>query len=312
MPGVTRSQIERAKQVDILDYLLAHEPGNLKKTGNEYRLRDHDSLTISNGYWHWHSRGFGGKTATALNYLIKVRDMSFVDAVRHLANDAVISYAQQPRKPPPPPKKLPFTLPPRNKDNERVIAYLQSRGIDRALIDACIAAGVLYESATYHNCVFTGKNEQGKTRFGCMRGTTGDFKRDLDGSDKRYGFLLAPETPAGQGHVAVFEAPVDALSHLTMYRQGHLVWDGWRLTLSGSSLLALIHFLEQHPEVDNCHICTDNDKTGEQLTGKILALPDGDARQYFPQDYTQQQMEAVIIALLDGWKADQSGMKMAV
>jgi len=61
--GVTKEQIAQAKSIDLLSYLQANEPGNLKKSGsNEYRLADHDSLKISNGRWHWFSRGIGGKT----------------------------------------------------------------------------------------------------------------------------------------------------------------------------------------------------------------------------------------------------------
>ena len=49
MPGVSREQIERAKRVDILDYVLAYEPDNVKRVGGAHYLKDHDSLEISNG-----------------------------------------------------------------------------------------------------------------------------------------------------------------------------------------------------------------------------------------------------------------------
>ncbi len=35
MPWVTEEQIAKAKQVDILDYLLTNEPNTLKKTGHD-------------------------------------------------------------------------------------------------------------------------------------------------------------------------------------------------------------------------------------------------------------------------------------
>lgn len=52
--------------------------------GNHYQLRDHDSLKITapDGKWFWFSRGFGGHTA--LDYLIKVRDIPFGEAVSTL------------------------------------------------------------------------------------------------------------------------------------------------------------------------------------------------------------------------------------
>lgn len=121
MPWVTEEQIAKAKQVNILDYLLEHEPNNLKKTGHEYRLRDHDSLTVSNGKWHWHSRGFGGKTA--LNYLIRVRGMEFTEAVQALVYEARAGpFSTVPNKPLPPKKQKAFALPARNRNNDRAVA----------------------------------------------------------------------------------------------------------------------------------------------------------------------------------------------
>jgi hypothetical protein len=121
MPWVTEEQIARAKQVGLLDYLLANEPHNLKKVGNEYRLRDHDSLTVSNGKWNWHSRGFGG--TTALNYLVRVRGIEFTEAVQVLAYDVRAgpppSIPASPVKPPPPKKPKPFALPAKNFNNDR-------------------------------------------------------------------------------------------------------------------------------------------------------------------------------------------------
>ena len=41
-------------------------------------IRDHQSLHISNGLWHWQSTGIGGRSA--LDFLIKVDNYSFLDA----------------------------------------------------------------------------------------------------------------------------------------------------------------------------------------------------------------------------------------
>jgi len=40
MPGVSKDQISRAKEVNILDYLRTYEPFNIKKIGNAYYLKD--------------------------------------------------------------------------------------------------------------------------------------------------------------------------------------------------------------------------------------------------------------------------------
>ena len=170
------------------------------------------------------------------------------------------------------PQSFPIDLPQRHKDNKRVIAYLQSREIDKDLIMACINRGVLYESKYYHNCVFLGKDEYGKTKFAAMRSTTTSFMRDADGSDKRYGFILPPNNPNSR-MIAVYEAPIDCLSHQTLCKQDYMPpFDGWRLSLGGISPLALEHFLENNQNVIHCVIATDNDEAGKKIAKKIALL----------------------------------------
>lgn len=286
IPGVTAEQIKKAKEIEILDYILAHEPDNVKRIGNEYRLKDH-SVTMSNGKWHWQSRGVGGATATALNYLITVRGYGFVDAVRHLSGDTR-SY-DVPEKAKQPPEHKPFALPPRNGTNNRVVAYLQSRGIAKPLILDCIERGFLYESAVYHNCVFVGRDDTGKARFASLRGTLGSFKRDEDGSNKQFGFSLPPSKPRSDT-VAVFESPIDALSHQMLCPD----FDGWRLSLGGTAIVALPNFLDRHGEVNRCIVCTDNDEAGDKTAAKIAELPGITATRVLPPADRKDWNEALL------------------
>ena len=268
---VTPEQIKRAREMRVLDYVLAYESGNLRRVGNGYRLKDHESLAVSEKGFYWHSHGMGGKTA--LDFLTDIRGYGLVDAVCMLLGEKSLERSVIPNAKPPP-ERIPFSPPLRNKDNKRVIAYLQSRGIDRDLILNCIERGCLYESANYHNAVFTGKDENGRTRFAALRGTTSTFKRDAGGSDKRYGFVLPPENPNSR-EVAVYEAPIDCLSHQTLCKQGFIPpFDGWRLSLGGTSITALEQFLKQHPEVTHCIVCTDNDDAGDTAAARIAEMPD--------------------------------------
>lgn len=58
MPYVDTAAIDAARQIDLLSYLQAYEPGELVHvSGSTYCTREHDSLKISNGKWHWFSRG---------------------------------------------------------------------------------------------------------------------------------------------------------------------------------------------------------------------------------------------------------------
>jgi hypothetical protein len=66
-----------------------------------------------------------------------------------------------------------------------------------------------------------------------------DFKRDIECSDKRFAFVL-PSKCANDKSVAVFESPIDVLSHLSINPD----YGGWRLSLGGTAIPALKHFLE--------------------------------------------------------------------
>lgn len=273
MPGVTTEQIERAKEWDLLSYLQQYEPGELTKkhpTDKEYRTKTHDSLVISNGRWNWTTRGFGGRTA--LDYLIKVRDMPFVEAVRTLCGDTA-PVLSQPVRPAPKPPEQPraFVLPEVARCATAAVSYLQHRGIDSEIISRCIQAGIFYESRNYHNCVFVGKDRAGKARFACMRGTVGDFKADAPGSDKRYNFCLTANGPPC-GVLAVFESPIDALSLATMRKLARTPWDKCHyLSLGGTSPLALLQYLTDHPEIRQVYLCLDNDKAGLDGMARIEA-----------------------------------------
>lgn len=269
MPGVTREQIDRAKQWDLLSYLQAYEPGELKKTGpREFCTVTHDSLKISNGKWHWTTRGFGGKKA--LDYLIKVRGMDFVEAVRTLDDGrAAPSLSKPVTRPPEPPRA--FVLPEGNRCATAAVSYLQRRGIDSEIISRCMKAGIFYESKKYHNCVFVGRDGAGKARFACLRGTVGDFKGDVPGSDKRFNFCFPASGPSRT--VAVFESAIDALSLATLFKaRGAATWDrGHYLSLGGTSPLALLQFLHDRPEIDRVYLCLDNDRAGLDGMARIEA-----------------------------------------
>ncbi len=89
MPFYDQDMIEKAREVDLFSYLQACEPQELVHvSGNVYCTREHDSLRISNGKWCWFSRGIGGHSA--LDYLIKVKGCSFLEAMEAVVGRAAI------------------------------------------------------------------------------------------------------------------------------------------------------------------------------------------------------------------------------
>lgn len=264
LPGVTKEQIAKAKEWDLLSYLQTCEPHELKRSGlNEYCTKTHDSLKISNGKWCWNSRGIGGRTA--LDYLIKVRGMSFVSAVEVLCGTVAVPSRMQPVSSAP----KPFVLPERNRCGAAVVAYLQDRGIAPELIGACMQTGTLYESRKYQNCVFVGKDPSGRARSASLRGTRGSFRMDVQGSDKRYSFaLLAGDADCSR--LVVAESPIDALSLATLVKLSGGDWrESHYLSLGGTAPRAMLQFLHDHPHITQVSLCLDNDKAGREGMARL-------------------------------------------
>jgi hypothetical protein len=284
MPYIDPEVVRQAKEMDLLTYLLNFEPGELVRiSGNAYRTRAHDSLKISNGKWMWHSRGIGGRSA--LDYLIKVRDMKFIDAVEQVMGRAAM-------RPPvfiPPPKEKPkaeFELPPPDAGTREVERYLMGRGISRDLIRYCADLRIVYQTRNkgYANAVFVGLDKDKNPRYATVRGTRGNFKGDVAGSDKRYSFALPSEGET----LHLFESAVDLLSFATLRELRMPNVSGVSLlSLSGvyrpkknieESTLppALAQHLDDHPGIKNVCLHLDNDLAGRLATKAIVTvLPKG-------------------------------------
>ena len=164
--------IQQAKQLDLLTYLQIYEPDQLVKvSGDTYCTKEHDSLKISNGKWHWFSRQIGGKTA--LDYLVKVKGCSFLEAMEIIQGKPLSKSIPAPA-PKQEPKRL--LLPERNDNANTVIRYLKGRGIHDVIIRYCMENDLLFESRKYHSAVFLGYDKEGVPRYGNVRGTVGDYK----------------------------------------------------------------------------------------------------------------------------------------
>ena len=130
MPYIVPEIITEARRMDLLTYLRAYEPNELVRfSGNTYTTRTHDSLKISNGKWMWWSRGIGGNSA--LDYLVKVKGLSFLEAVETIMGGNVALPIPIPTPKENAPKVL--LLPDKSNTNDVITEYLFGRGIDYAV-----------------------------------------------------------------------------------------------------------------------------------------------------------------------------------
>lgn len=277
MAFIPPETIEKARQVDLLTYLQTCEPGELVHiSGNHYCTREHDSLKISNGKWYWFSRGFGGYNA--LDYLIKVKEVPFMEAVERITGQ--VAYQPQQSQPKPEKPKV-LLLPQASPSTSRVHAYLRSRGIDSGLIDFCIQTGRLYESTPHHNAVFVGLDKYNKPRYANLRGLGTDFIGDANGSDKRFSFSIPA---SGSDTVHLFESAIDLLSYATLVKMNGGNWSREHLVslagvykpkeeLQDSSMpLALKRYLSDHPNIRFITLRLDNDATGGRAAKALASL----------------------------------------
>lgn len=311
---VTKQEIEQARQLDLLSYLQRYEPDELVKVAPDvYSTRSNDSLKISNGRWFRWSRGYGG--VSALDYLLKVREMDFVSAVQLLNNS--MGYIP----PPPvyttkPPEKKPFLLPEANENNDRVFKYLTARGLSERTVKMFVDMGFVYEDRM-HNCVFVGYDENNEAKYAMLRSSAfnSTFMREVEGSDKRYSFCLPLNRQKGNT-LYVFESAIDCLSFIDMQcmKNGTERPENY-LSLSGVYQprenaedtplpLALAQYLKTYPDTEKIRLCLDRDDAGiraaqtllNQLRGKydITYMPPLYGKDYNDMLMAQRGMSAVV------------------
>lgn len=284
----TKEQYEQAKyNSSALEY--AQSRGyELVRQGAYYTMKEHDSMVFTpRGTWFWNSRGINGG---ALEFQMYYEGKTLTEAVLTLAGEQELvqsrpanreapkAAAPQPLERKSQPVTGPFRLPARSLNFKQLYRYLcGERGLDKRVVQELIRQGSLYQNdfkttggKTLCNATFVYKDYQGQPVGAYQRGMMNlpgmdAYKRDVPGSDKRFGWLMAaPEAPATR--VAVFEGSIDAASDasLTAMKDG----DAWRkepvdrLSLEGLSLQPLLNYLQAHPQVKDVELMLDADEPG--------------------------------------------------
>ena len=279
MPYIAPEVITEAKRMDLLTYLREYEPGELVKfSSNTYTTRTHDSLKISNGKWMWWSRGIGGKSA--LDYLIKVRGMDFVQAVQTIMGNGSVNfptcenikiYEEQP-----------LLLPEKSSTTDVVFDYLFGRGIDYEIINHCLEQELIIESLPYHNAVFIGYDENKEPKYAAYRATNQSrIMGDCTGSKKQYSFRLTAENT---GEVHLFECAIDLLSYATLMKLEGKDWRQFNLvSLAGvyspkqkiedsKVPVTLGRLLEKDKTIKRIVLHLDNDIAGRKATKALQTI----------------------------------------
>ena len=180
-------QKQQARQADLCE-LLRSQGEQLKRSGSEYEWRNgSQKVTIRGNLWFHQYERVGGD---AIDFVRKFYGTDYTGAMEYLlgGSGGGLKTAQPVQKK----EKAPFSLPTANGNMRRVYAYLlNSRGIDKEVLDTFVRHGLIYESAKYHNAVFVGKDRNGNPCHASLRGTgtQSSYRGNQPNSIPEYGFI---------------------------------------------------------------------------------------------------------------------------
>ena len=287
---IDNKTLEQARNADIIIFLEKYRGFTFTLKSGAYRCREHPSLAVKSDRrsFYWHSKGIGG--FGVLDYLMKIEHIPFREAVETATGITPAQVNPHPSKAQrgteketeiktEKPKTL--KLPQRTNTPLRLYDYLcNKRGIDSGIVDRLIQEKKLYEDKR-GNIVFVGYDENNAPRFASLRGTYTDkpFRMDCHGSDKQYGFKM---NYSQNRRLYIFESPIDCMSHATLVNMQTGDKNAWRgdnrLSLGGTSSVALTAFLERNPQIKRITLHLDNDDAGRTAARIIKEALAADSR----------------------------------
>lgn len=263
----TEEQKQRANSVDLAEF-LRRQGHALIRSGQEWRWKEHESLTIRDNTWYWHKNKIGGGPVQFVKLFM---NLTYPEAVTLLLDGETAPIVCEKSKK----EIVPFSLPPASATVSRVFAYLcKTRLLNRELIEQLVQDGLIYESREisktgkeYHNAVFVGKDETGIPRHAHKRSLNSvgkGYRGTVPGSDYQYSFHLI-----GPGDTLyLFEAPIDLLSYLTLFST-----QNWReqsyAAQCGVWEHVLLWILENNPQIQTVCLCEDHDPAGIESRFRI-------------------------------------------
>ncbi len=263
----TDEQIARANAVDIVEY--ARSQGlELKRVGRDYRVSNFSGgflITPEKNNWNWFAENKGGGV---VQLCMELEHKNWQDAIGTLIQEDMVAIQRPELQNRQPEKPKEFHLPEHNNTTKHVYAYLtKTRKIDVDIVKQMFGRKLLYENKQ-RSCVFVGYDKEGVARHASVRSTNtygNVYKKDVSGSQKKYSFSV----PGKSDVLNVFEAPIDALSYMTLQKMNGIERKDSYLALGGVSLTALDQYLQDHPEIKAIRICTDHDEAGQRAAEHI-------------------------------------------
>lgn len=254
-----------ANSINLVDY-LRNQGETLIKSGREFRWQRYTSVTIRDNHWYKHKTQEGGYP---IKFLEEFYGMKYADAMELLlsyANDTGITADYEYKEEVP---KKEFALPERSETMKRMYGYLlKTRHIDKDVLNEFVKNGLIYEDQQYHNVVFVGEDQEGVARHAHKKSTYASqdgvsYRGNVESSDPRFSFHYKGKSSI----LLVFEAPIDMLSYISIYK------DNWQqhsyLALCGLGMQPIEEMLENNPNINLVIVGTDHDVAGIEGAERI-------------------------------------------
>ena len=258
----TPEEKARAQNTDLVSLLRAQGERPVR-SGREFRTPNDPSITVRGNKWFDHSARVGGY---AVSFVQRYYRLPYQEAVLLLLgkkNNKTYEQAKPAKEAP-----KPFALPEPYGTMRRMYAYLmRQRHIDREVISAFVHEKLLYEDK-HHNCVFVGLDDSGEAKHAHIRSTNSEgrvFRMNIEGSASEHCF----HKNGTDKSLYVFEAPIDLLSHITLYPYG---WQEHSyVACCGTSIRPVLEQLRRQ-DIDSVYLCLDNDAAGHAASERMAAL----------------------------------------
>ena len=256
----TPEEKARAQNTDLVSLLRAQGERPVR-SGREFRPPNDLSITVQGNKWFDHSARVGGY---AVSFVQRYYRLPYQEAVLLLLGRKNRKTYEQAK----PVKEVPkaFALPEPYGTMRRMYAYLmRQRHIDREVISYFVHEKLLYEDK-HHNCVFVGVDGSGEAKHAHIRSTNSEgrvFRMNIEGSASEHCFHKGGTDKS----LYVFEAPIDLLSHITLYPYG---WQEHSyVACCGTSIQPVLERLRQNPKLDMVYLCLDNDDAGKDACDRM-------------------------------------------
>ena len=261
----TSAEKRQANEVDLPSFLLDRGE-KLIMAGRDYRLASDHSITVRGPMWYDHAARKGGR---AISFVQQFYDKTYPEAVTMLLGRDGQGIIPIVKKEPESREPKPFALPEPYGTMRRMYAYLmRQRHIDREFISYFVHEKILYEDK-HHNCVFVGLDDSGEAKHAHIRSTNSEgqvFRMNIEGSASEHCF----HKNGTDKSLYVFEAPIDLLSHITLYPYG---WQEHSyVACCGLSIQPVLERLRQNPKLNMVYLCLDNDEAGEDACENMMEV----------------------------------------